>query len=215
LTEEDCKLVAETGVPILAVNNSWERTPRCTFLYAGDLKWWEGYAESVPEKIQKWTSSKKAATKFGINFHPASGPFNSGMRALMWALQNGFRNIVLLGYDCSFVDGVHWHGLHDETRGLSNPDEDKARKWQIHFLDVYARAGRLGAKIINSSRHTELGCFPCMSLEDVLGLEVELAKVKTEQKAACADCFEDCDCKEPKKPVRKKSIKKKVDKEEK
>ena len=171
LTKEDCRLIANTGVPVLAINNSWELPPRCDYLFAGDLKWWDAYAKSIPSEITKLTSSKKAAMKHGINFFPASGPFNSGMRALMWALHSGFKNIVLLGFDCSTKNGAHWHGLHDKNKGLSNPDANKVSQWLIHFFDVYARAGRLEADIINCSRYTELKCFKCLTLEEVLGIK--------------------------------------------
>lgn len=171
LTKEDCKLVASTGVKILAVNNSWELTPRCNFLFAGDLKWWDAYATKVPAKIIKFTSSKKAAVKHRVNFFPASGPFNSGMRAIMWALRNGFKNIVLLGFDCSLKNDIHWHGAHDIKLGLSNPDAARVKKWHTHFLDVRAHSERVGANILNCSRYTELGCFSLASLESVLGLK--------------------------------------------
>lgn len=171
LTKEDCQLIVDTGVPILAINNSWQRTSRCDYLFAGDIKWWNVYAEAIPAKIQKFTSSKKAAMKYGINFFPANGAFNSGMRALMWALHTGFKNIVLLGFDCSIEKGIHWHGLHSETLGLSNPDKNKVHQWQVHFLDVYASAGRLEANIINCSRHTELNCFKRLTLEEILGIK--------------------------------------------
>ena len=183
LTKEDCDLVSSTGVKILAVNNSWKLTPRCDFLFAGDIKWWNAYAKEVPDKIRKYTSSKKAAAKFGINFFPASGAFNSGMRALVWALHNGFKNIVLLGFDCSVKKGVHWHGLHNKKLGLSNPDKSKTKSWHLHFLDVYSKALKFEAAIVNCSRYTELGCFPIASLEHVLGLpenikSKEVKKVK-------------------------------------
>ncbi|RLC31989.1 hypothetical protein DRH13_02280 [Candidatus Woesebacteria bacterium] len=182
LTEEDCRLIANTGVPILAVNDSWQRTPRCNFLFAGDIKWWDAHAEEVPAKIQKFTSAKKAAMKHGINFFPANGAFNSGMRALMWALHTGFKNIVLLGFDCSIKKDIHWHGPHSKALGLSNPDKIMMRRWLIHFLDVYARAGRLEANIINCSRHTELKCFKCLTLEEVLGIKKVEKKEVTKEK---------------------------------
>jgi len=172
LTEEDCKLVKESGARVLAVNNSWELVPWCDYLYAGDIKWWEGYANKVPSTIQKWTSAKKAAAKFGLNYHPATGAFNSGMRALIWAMENGYKRIFLLGYDCSLKNGVHWHGSHDAKKGLNNPDKGRVVAWQEHFMKVFIKARKLGVEIINCSRYTELTCFKYSELEFVLGLKI-------------------------------------------
>lgn len=168
LVKEDCISISNTDTPILAVNNSWKITPRCDYLFAGDVKWWNVYGQEVPDSIQKWTSSKKAAEQYAVNLFPASGAFNSGMRAILWALKSGFRNIALLGYDCSLEHGIHWHADHDTKKMLSNPDATKVEKWKLHFFDVYARAGRLNANIINCSRFTALKIFNCDSLENVL-----------------------------------------------
>lgn len=178
LTEKDCGLVRDSGASVLSVNNTWELAPWCDYLYAGDIKWWNCYAEKIPSTIQKWTSAKKAATQFGLNYHPATGPFNSGMRALIWAMENGYKRIFLLGYDCSLKHGSHWHGLHDTKKGLSNPEKGKDKKWQDHFMKVYTVAEKLGVEIVNCSRHTELACFKTKSLEQVLGLKEVVKKEK-------------------------------------
>lgn len=171
LTKEDCALIAKTNTPILAVNNSWEISPRCDYLYAGDYKWWTAYGSRVPENIVKISSSRQAASRFKLQHHSANGPFNSGMRALIWALENGFKSIALLGFDCSLKNGTHWHGDHNTRRGLSNPDKSKVDKWHLQFLDVYEKAKRVKAEIVNCSRHTELGCFPLMDLESLLDVK--------------------------------------------
>lgn len=173
LTKKDCELVRELDIKTLAVNTSWELVPWCDYVYAGDFRWWKENINKVSKNIEKWTSSKDAAKIHKINFHPANGPFNSGMRALMWALKQGFRNILLLGFDCSIKNGIHWHGLHDISKGLSNPDQNRINSWEIQFLDVYAKAGYLEAKIYNCSRNTELKCFPRLTLENALQIKKE------------------------------------------
>ena len=83
LTFEDCVLVRQSGIETLAVNTSWQMVPWCNYVYAGDLKWWSAYHREIPSNIKKVTSSKKAASKYNLIFHPANGSFNSGMRALL------------------------------------------------------------------------------------------------------------------------------------
>ena len=88
------------------------------------------------------------------------------MRALIWALGNGFKKIALLGYDCSIENGTHWHG--DHKNGLSNPSNEKVKEWFEQFETVAELAKNAGAEIINCSRHTELKCFKIGKLEEVL-----------------------------------------------
>lgn len=173
LTKEDCQLIKNLNVDFLAVNDSWKLVPWCDYLYAGDYKWWRANFQAVPKNIQGITSSPQAATMFNLELHKSSGPFNSGMRSLLWAMAKGYKKIFLLGFDCSVKNGVHWHGLHDVKKGLSNPKPEKMIRWQEQFMRVYAKTGRLGIEVINCSRYTELTCFKIAKLEDVLPKEEE------------------------------------------
>jgi len=168
LTKADCDLVARSGAKICCVNNAWEMFDQIDCLYAGDLKWWNAYGDQIDIPIkEKWTCTKSAAREFGLNLHKANGPFNSGMRAVQWAIQQGYKSIALLGYDCSIKEGSHFHGEHtfDKAKPLS---PQKVKKWHLQFLKVERQACEEKAKIYNCSRHTELACFPVMKLEDVL-----------------------------------------------
>ena len=91
--------------------------------------------------------------------------------ALLWAIKKGYKNIRLLGYDCSIRNGFHWHGEHDQEKGLSNPGIRKVEKWHDQFTKVYFEAARTSVNIINCSRYTELVCFPCATLEEVLQID--------------------------------------------
>ena len=168
LTRADCDLIAQSGSKVCCVNNAWQMFDWVDYLYAGDLKWWKAYADQLTIPIgEKWTCAKSAALKFSLNLHKASGPFNSGMRAIQWAIEQGFSSIALLGYDCSLKGGSHFHGDHtfEKARQLTN---QKVKKWHLQFLKVERQARRVGAKVFNCSRYTELGCFPVMRLEDAL-----------------------------------------------
>ena len=167
LTKADCDLVARSGVDICCVNNSWKMFDEIDYLYAGDLKWWNAYGEEINIPVgEKWTCAKSAAAKFDLNLHIANGPFNSGMRAIQWAIERGYKYIGLLGYDCSIKNGAHFHGEHQfpKTRPLT---EKKVDNWHVQFAKVARQAKAEKTKIYNCSRETELGCFLRANLEDV------------------------------------------------
>jgi hypothetical protein len=167
LTAADCEIVRLRGIKTVAVNNSWEMAPFCDYIYAGDSKWWHVNFDKVTIPAEKWTCSDKAANRHKIHYHIAAGPYNSGMRAIQLGVSKGFKNIALLGYDCSLKNGVHWHGPHT-AEPLRNPDADKVRKWHDQFKRVSDNAKKQGVSIVNCSRYTELNCFDKMALEEAL-----------------------------------------------
>jgi hypothetical protein len=167
LTAEDCEMVRESGIPVVAVNNSWQMIPSCKYLYAGDRKWWLSYHSEINIPAERWTCSSEAAFKFRLNFHHAAGAYNSGMRAIQFGIYKGFKTIGLLGYDCSLKNGMHWHGAHTK-RFLKNPTDEKLERWRKQFAVVAEQAGKDGVKVFNCSRYTEIDCFERVSLESCL-----------------------------------------------
>lgn len=168
LTAGDCEAVRLFGKGVVAVNNSWKMVPWCDYIFAGDLKWWRAYHRELNIQAERWTSSTAAAKTYKVNFFKASGPFNSGMRAIQWGIWKGFKDILLLGYDCSLKNGIHWHGPHDERRALKNPNAKKVCRWHSQFEQVAIDANKKGVLIRNCSRYSEMACFPRAKLEDVL-----------------------------------------------
>lgn len=168
LNARDCDLIRQSGITSIAVNNSWKLAPSCKYLYAGDAKWWKAYRHEINISAERWTCSRIAAQNYGVRLHSVSGPYNSGMRAVQFALFLGFRSVGLLGYDCSLKNGLHWHGAHDSA-ALGNPNHAKIKKWHLQFAAVAVQARKRGAKIYNCSRETELTCFPLLTLEAALG----------------------------------------------
>lgn len=165
LTAEDCALIEASGLPTIAVNSSWKIARFASVLYAGDACWWDQYGSEVDIEADRWTCSRQAAAKHRINHHQASGGYNSGMRAIQFAIERGASRIILIGFDCSLQGGIHWHGPHELTK---NPDAARVRKWHGQFKTVAALANLRRCEVINCSRHTELTCFPVRDLESVL-----------------------------------------------
>lgn len=165
LTQADCDLIEAAGIPTIAVNSSWKMARFADAVYAGDACWWDAYGHEVDIPAEKWTCSRQAAAKHRINHHQAYGGYNSGMRAIQFAVERGAARVILLGFDCSIANGLHWHGAHDRTQ---NPDEGKVKKWHVQFKTVAALAKLRRCEVINCSRYTELTCFPTQELEAAL-----------------------------------------------
>lgn len=171
LTPNDCNLVKQSGLPTIAVNTSIKMADFAEVLYAGDLSWWDNNLWAEQLTVQKWTCSERAARKYNINYHEAHGPYNSGLRAVQFAIDNGAYRVIMLGFDCSIKNGSHWHGDHESGK---NPTNSSTRQWARQFFRVTGQAKLAGTILINCSRYTELEGI------DKGDLEQELISAKTE-----------------------------------
>lgn len=160
LTAADCDLVRQSGLPTIAVNNSWQLAPWCDHLYAGDLAWWDANVASVPAGPKRWSCTRQAVAKHGLEYHEAWGEYNSGLRAIELAFKLGAERVLLLGYDCTVTGGTHWHGDHTGTK---NPTADLCRKWQKQHARLPQRD-----QVVNCSRETELQAYRLGRLENEL-----------------------------------------------
>lgn len=175
LTEHDCNLVERSGLPSIAVNSSWKIAPFADVIYAGDAQWWHANYHAIESDAEKWTCSLSAYEFFYNDLHHFRVPdkshqtgWNSGMRAIELAAYFGASKILLIGYDCSLKNGIHWHGEHKNT---NNPTKQNCDKWHIQFERVASRMSSLGVEVVNCSRYTELRSFPVKKLEDELCLQ--------------------------------------------
>ncbi|MFZ4219713.1 hypothetical protein ACEV6Q_17910 [Enterobacter ludwigii] len=167
LVQEDIALAMASGWPVIAVNSTWQAAPDCDVIYAGDIEWWHHWRSRIESSAERWTCHAEAASRYGLKLHVATGCYNSGMRAIQFAYQQGARHIALLGFDCSTRHGTHWHGEH--PAGLRNPGDGSEARWQGHFAGL---AGQLtGADIVNCSRYTALTLFRRQSLAQALEVD--------------------------------------------
>lgn len=160
LNAHDCELVRASGLPTIAVNNSWQLAPWCDYVYAGDLAWWDTHVHEVPDGPKRWTCTRQASAKHALNLHTAYGEYNSGMRAIELAFQLGAERVLLLGYDCTVQGGTHFHGDHKDTK---NPDEALCRKWNKQHARLPQRD-----QVVNCSRDTALTAYRLGMLEKEL-----------------------------------------------
>lgn len=172
LTQEDCELVA--GLPTIVVNNSWKMVSNPAAVhFAGDRAWWDNHHKTMPREGREcYTRSATAARVYNLKlFVGLPGKFNSGQKAIELAAHLGATEVILVGYDCSVKNGLHWHGQHAGV-GLKNPGTNSVREWHGEFLEMITKVKL--PPVINASRTTELKCFPIMSLEDALARLPEL-----------------------------------------
>ncbi|MCP9698433.1 hypothetical protein O5987_15050 [Escherichia coli] len=139
-------------------------------LYAGDLSWWKQYGSTIPGgRFRKVTANLAAAKSFSLEYRRYCGPaegVNSGAQAISLAAESGAEVVVLVGYDCSLQNGLHWHGAHPQA--LRNPTQVSISKWQQQFLDTRKKHADL--HILNASRSSAIQCFPRINLEAVIAL---------------------------------------------
>lgn len=166
LTREDAAQAMASGWPVIAVNSSWQSVPGCDVIYAGDLEWWAANYARIDSPAERWTCHALAAQRYHLKLHTASGSYNSGMRAIEFAVSQGAKRIAMLGFDCCTKAGTHWHGDHPD--GLRNPDSDTPVRWLRHFERLRPLLAR--ADIINCSRRTRLTLFRRLPLTEALHL---------------------------------------------
>lgn len=157
LCREDCEAVEASGLYTIAVNTSWRMAVFCKAIYASDAAWWHAYGIEIDIPAERWSCSQATDLQLSVK----SG-WNSGASAIRLAILKGAKKVILLGYDCSLANGVHWHGNHNKTK---NPTPDRLPAWHAHFKEL---ADSIGIDVVNCSRHTELTCFRRASLESEL-----------------------------------------------
>ncbi|WP_368655397.1 hypothetical protein ABRY94_11740 [Castellaniella ginsengisoli] len=162
LTQADCDLIEEAGIPAIAVNDSWRMARFAQIVFAGDGAWWDAHIGAVDIPAARWTSAQPAAERYGLNRYPWAGEYNSGALAVQLAAIQGAERAILIGADCSIARGLHWHGPHEKTK---NPTADRVRLWHQHYAQAGAIAAAGGCEVVNCSRHTDLTCFPVRNLE--------------------------------------------------
>lgn len=92
---------------------------------------------------------------------------NSGTAAINLAVLLGAKRILLLGYDMDTYKGRR-HFYDTEAQSCSSPFF-KFRKLTERLVEPLKAAG---VDVINCSRRTALDCFPVVSLEQALSVEV-------------------------------------------
>lgn len=165
---------------VIAVNRSYEQAPFADVLFAKDAPWWDGYCDAVVDfKGEKWTASIEASRKYNLNYaeyrrgksdHKLGLDYlkdeNSGHQAINLAYLFGANKIILLGYEMNpAIQKIHFFGLHDESKGLENPNHDIFRGW-IEKMNTLAES--MPIPVYNCSNNTAITGFAIKELTEVL-----------------------------------------------
>jgi len=179
LTLEDCRFVESLDVELVAVNRSAALVSR-GHAYIGDLSYWKVTADANKALKNRtvWTHSPTVASTHNVHlFRGLPGSWNSGQKAIELAAHLGATKIVLIGYDCSLKNGIHWHGSHKLINPtLRDPVARGVIKWQQEFAQVLTS---VKVPITNCSRYTELTCFTQKILEEELSSLPQVHLLKT------------------------------------
>lgn len=160
---------------IYVVSDVYKIAPFADVLYSCDESWWDFHSGAFDFGGAKWTLTKSAADKYGLNFinciygavwsnkpeFIASGG-NSGFQALNLAVIHGATEVILLGYDMQATGGQR-HFFGDHPPGLHRPSNYLG--WVKNFVRA---ADQIPVPVINCSRETAIPCFPRRELRDVL-----------------------------------------------
>lgn len=154
--------------------------PWADLLYACDRAWWEKFS-GCPDfhgvklsadrsgTLAHWGISSLSVNKSSdclelIDHGSVGWGGNSGFQALNIAVHFRCRKIILVGYDMTLANGVHWHGKH--PRGMNNPSEQNIARWR-RCIDAAADTLRsIGVDVVNASAISALMNYPKMTLTE-------------------------------------------------
>lgn len=193
---ETCVIVASgpsaSDVPIeqakgaarfIAVNRSIDLCPWADVWYGCDFEWWKSVGGGVDFAGLKLSVDRRATREqWGIMkvdcrrsddrlfldpLNTIGWAGNSGFHCLNLAVQFGCKKIILVGFDMTVEQGLHWHGEH--PAGLNNPKRGNVARWR--------RATDNAAKVIAGAGVTVINCSPVSALENYpkMGFEEALA----------------------------------------
>jgi hypothetical protein len=129
-----------------------------------DRDWWKVHLDEVNESF--------IGERFSNNTHTGNYRTtkitqpcyaNSGIGAIVTAIEGGAKKVILLGYDCQKTNGqAHWHGDHPKQLGNAN----RIDAWVHKFAEFSEKNKHI--QIFNASRQTALTCFQRVDLDEAI-----------------------------------------------
>lgn len=182
--DQPLHLLKGTRTKIIAINNAHELVPKAHVLFACDLSWWKRYGPDLKFKGLRLSTDKNACepiNNWGVQrvmlerpsdkliltgYNRVGWGGNSGFQALNLAVLFGCTKIILVGYDMTTHNGLHWHGAHPP--GMNNPSEANIIRWRKAVDAAADQIAPLGIQVINASKQSYLTRYPKMSFEKAL-----------------------------------------------
>ena len=176
------------GRPTIVVNQMGHELPWASILFFGDESWmlrrgpenlalvagWEGLVltashtaqMTLPEKVRRVHFHHRVGAPPILHRWPAVSAGwgrSSGHKAVSVAVLLCAAEVVMLGYDCRFVDGRSH--AHD---GYSHSTDSAFQNWLPAWQGWRREAERLGVRIVNATPNSALDEFERANLEDLL-----------------------------------------------
>lgn len=147
---------------VVAVNSTAFDAPFADYCFAMDGSWLKYYRGRCRDYGWRVVSCKVGCEVYGAEYTGPLDGSNSGLKAISFAAPKGAGPIIVLGLDCTPIDGeTHHHGGHPDKP----KDPDFANNWPDHARELEKTIQ--GRRIINCSPHSD--AFEHMKLEDYLG----------------------------------------------
>lgn len=174
LQRDDVELLRNVG-PAIAINCAVFFAPWAGTLFAADSVWWRYYTPKIEwykgERVSR--THKAAGIKIwrGKSWSRTGG--NSGHMGIQYAVDEGAKNIVLLGFDQQKTAGkAHFHIDHPRAakdgKRTNMANAGGIAAWPRLMARTAIDFKERGITVINLSRQTALNCFPRMSVSQFL-----------------------------------------------
>lgn len=180
LSREDVEAVKASGLPVAAVGLTVELLP-CKYCYHADGRWWHRYFDVVKHHNPQHMVTCEALSVgiygteglewvehiSGLREFPNKGVTtgsSSGQHILIYLVNEGYENIILLGYEYGAAGDGHYHG--DYPHGVQAPSN-----WRFMVQDMARTAAQIagkGVRVVNCTEVTALDCFKRGALKDEL-----------------------------------------------
>ncbi len=175
LTRQDCETLRDIG-PTVAVNCGVFYAPWADYCFAADHVWWRFYGP----KINPWYKGQKVSrtmmqrdiTRYRSPGWGRTGG-NSGHMAIQFAVDQGAKQIALLGFDQQKTNGkAHCHVDHPKSTkdgartNMANANGVMA--WPRMMNKTSIELKQRNVEVVNLSRQTALKCFPRLTVEEFM-----------------------------------------------
>ena len=177
LQRSDCDALRDRGTGV-AVNCGVFFAPWCDYLFACDAVWWRYYGPRASwfkgHRVSRTYRSASVEQWRGKGWPRTGG--NSGHMAIQYAVDQGAKNVALLGFDQQKTEGkAHNHADHpmksDSGQRTNMSNAGGIAAWPRLMAKTAIDLKRRDVNVVNLSRETALRCFPRMSFEQFLEKE--------------------------------------------
>lgn len=154
---------------VVAVSDAYKLCPWADAIASSDRAWWMHHQDQVRDiRCLKYHAGQPDAPMAG-HLLPVDGCYtnlNSGALGIMVAVSMGARDVILLGFDMTGVNGAHFFGDHPPS--LKSTPEHRFDIFQEQFRILSGRLVFDGVRVVNCTPGTHLKAFPLSTLDQEL-----------------------------------------------